>query len=261
MALPGDALARPELFAFNVSPWSLQAKWALALAQIPYALTERPADPAGEEALRKRLRLAADARITYPMMVLEDGQQLLDSLDIAKFAARQWPGLFPEGEDVERWALKADAVKNLARAQIAWVLAQEDIVRAIAQDMPGDEPIEAREAMVRGMMGGRISKYSSESQAQDEQAVRATLEEFQERLGDNKFVIAQQLSYADISMALALHMVMPGAKDRRIPTSPALASVAQGPFAQSIVREFPKLIAWADQLIAESFPQELRETA
>mmetsp|Transcript_45519 Transcript_45519/g.117699 ORF Transcript_45519/g.117699 Transcript_45519/m.117699 type:complete len:256 (+) Transcript_45519:54-821(+) len=249
-----DYSGEVELIGVFISPWSIRAKWVLEEAGVPYVSTESPAD---EDALRKRLGLRPERRLTYPMMVLKDGQRLMDSLDIAKLAARSRPELFPQGKDVAGWIHKADSVANLARSQLAWVKEQDDLVLAYADSLPADEPMDARKLKAKARLGRIIRKYSLESHEQDSDDVYTILKDVQQRIGDSAFLFSQNLSYADICMALALTMFLHGGH-KLLPTGPPVSLIGGSPFAKGVVRDFPRLIAWADALVTEHFPQQLQ---
>eukprot|EP00931_Biecheleriopsis_adriatica_P020183 TRINITY_DN13564_c0_g1_i1.p1 TRINITY_DN13564_c0_g1~~TRINITY_DN13564_c0_g1_i1.p1 ORF type:complete len:292 (-),score=34.99 TRINITY_DN13564_c0_g1_i1:85-861(-) len=234
------------------SPWFIRARWALLEARMPFFLSERPSD---EQALKARLGLGAATRLSYPVLVLEDGQVFTESLDIAKYAAGHRPELFPEGADVDCWVRKADSVAWLARAQTAWVREQEDLVLLMAEQLPQDEPLQERKEKVRQRMDKLTGKYNAESSAQGSDEVFAILRELQERLTNHAFLVSHHLSYADISMASSLYMVM---SDGHPLVDKGLLPVGRSPFAQSIRHEFPQVMAWADNVFNEHLPQEMR---
>jgi glutathione S-transferase len=234
------------------SPWLIRARWALLEARVPFFLSERAFD---EQALKARLGLDKAARLSYPVLVLADGQAFTESLDIAKYAARRRPELFPEGADVDGWVHKADSVAWLARAQLAWVREQEDLVLLMAERLPQDEPLWVRKEKARQRLDQVTMKYSQESLSQGSDEVFAILRELQGRLTNHEFLVSHQLSYADICMTTALYMVM---SDGHPLVDPGMPPIGRSPFAQSIRHEFPLLMAWADNLFNEHLPQEMR---
>merc|ERR1712217_593191 len=111
---------------------------------------------------------------------------------------------------------------------------------------------------IQQRMDTLTEKYNPESSAQDSDEVFAILRELQERLANHEFLVSHHLSYADISMATALYMVM---SDGHPLVDRGLLPIGRSPFAQSIRHEFPQLMAWADNLFNEHLPQEMRVSA
>lgn len=236
-----------RLVAIDYSPWSEKARWALDARRVPYR-EEAYLPMIGEPRLRLRLRRFT-GKVTAPVLFASDGRAFADSFTIARFAEETGRGapLFPEGRDDEiaRWNERSEAILQAGRAISVWK-AMDD-AEARDEGVPGFLPSPLRPLV--GRLGVRFlrDKYRLDhDQEASTKAASAGLSALREALGGRRHLFGEQLSYADIVMAVSLQLLAPVA-DTFIRLGPATRRVCTHP---PIVEGFADLVAWRDEIYA-----------
>jgi glutathione S-transferase len=234
-----------DLYLLPVSPWSLKARCALRLCEVP--VREHVYIPLiGEPALRLRMARFS-GKVTVPVLFTNEGV-LSDSFDIAQYAERVGRpyGLFPAGqlEVIRAWN---DASERLLRAG-----------RVCSMLRVLDEPEAALESLPRAagrIMGARAArttvlafnaKYGIRQGSEVEATARARVEldTLRAALADGRPYLLGELSYADVTMALGLQLVQPLSGS---PMGPASMRAATHP---ELAQAYPDLLAWRDRVHA-----------
>lgn len=235
-----------RLLAIAYSPWSEKARWALDLRRAPYR-EETFVPMLTEPLLRLRLRRFT-GKITAPVLFADDGRALTDSYDIARFADTQGDGprLFPPGqeEEMRRWNDRSEEILSAARAlSVAKAMDDPDARR---EGVPGFVPRALRPAMGRAGVAYLRRKYGLTLDREASAAVVAEgLRTLREALG-GKRTLGDELTYADVAMAVSLQLVAPVADDYiRIGRATRLVCTHT-----QIVNDFADLVKWRDDLYA-----------
>lgn len=228
-------------YSIAYSPWSERARWALQAAQIPFqnvAFVPTVTDARLRLALRRPL-----GRLTVPVLFVDGGPALDDSLDIARWASQQAPERLPFGQQTQALWQTASRLLEASRIRTTWrALDDEALLRA-------NLPTPLRKAGPLGLRVGKLvarkllKKYPAGSREACLDTMRQCLQELRPAV-EGKKTIEGQFSVADIAVATSLAMVQPAPgrwarlsdTARRGWTEPALA------------QEFAELLAWRDQL-------------
>ena len=220
MSAPGS---RPLLLGVYYSPWSLRARWMLDHHGIDYDYREH-LPMLGEWRLRWLARGQAGP-VSVPLLVLPEGQVLLDSWDIACWA--DWQVESPEASMIPNE--QAVAIKEIhdeadAFCEAGRVLVLEATMgsrTALAEQLEGLVPRFARSALA-GMsaQGARFlrRKYGVSTDFREaEKTMRRILESWSKQLGledggdddTPRWLFDDRRTYADVVVALALAFVQP----------------------------------------------------
>ena len=263
MSAPG---ARPLLLGVHYSPWSLRARWMLDHHGIDYDYREH-LPMVGEWRLRWLARGQAGP-VSVPLLVLPEGQVLLDSWDIACWA--DWQVESPEASMIPNE--QAVAIKEVHDEADAFCEAGRVLVlkatmgsrTALAEQLEGLVPRFARSALA-GMsaQGARFlrRKYGVSNDFREaETTMRRILTSWIKQLGledasedpddrnetPPRWLFEHRRTYADVVVALALGFVQPrkaaklGPGTRESWTREALLDTA-GP-----------LLRWREQVLGPS---------
>lgn len=242
----------PELLCIPYSPWSEKARWALDVRGVPYR-TRYYQPLLGEPELRWRTKRWT-GRVSVPVMFTTGGV-LTDSLDIARFAARDGhgPDLFPSGQDaaIERWNAASERALAAGRA-----LSLERVLKdpaALGELVPrGVRNTLGRLVTPLAAMGVRrtLRKYGAHKAGDHAATFVAVLDELRAALaaagGDALLGPAHGFSYADISMAQVIAYVRPPATGLRLGRA---NRVAYGD--EALAERYADLVAWRDRLYAK----------
>ena len=237
---------KPTLYGVRYSPWSLKARWALDANGVNFDYREYTI-MLGEPGLRVRAGRFF-GKLSVPVLLKDDGH-LFDSFEIATWAATQGEStLFPEGKESEiaSWNEWAELISKAGRARVTATVIRDPT--ALRDSMPsalrGLGPL----TTMLGKSGAQFMriKYGRIDAAESTANLRHYLQAVREALGDRDFLLGD-LSYADISVAMALQFVSPVSEDsirigdnaRRYWTDQALAD------------EFEDLMTWRDRVFEE----------
>lgn len=231
-----------------MSPWSEKARWALDHHRVPYRYREY-LSLFEEPVLRIRTRRLTGT-VTVPVL-FGSGPTINESWGIAREAERLGTGksLFPSGrlEDIERWDARSEIA--LAASRVMEIPKLIEDAGARRESLPPFVPKLLRGAfdpVVVTVYRHIIRKYAirkDTTHAARERLV-AQLTALEQALAGGKRYILDEFSYADITMALTLQMVVPvgdrwkrlGSATRACMTEPELAT------------RFAGLVAWRDAL-------------
>lgn len=231
----------PLLYGLRTSPWTAKVRWALDHHRVAYRYREH-VPLLGELSLRWRAG-SLRRKATVPLFV--DGDLLLtDSLSIARHAdaVGAGPPLLPQprAEAILELDAEGDAILSAARGRVlARVGANADARReALPPGMPrvlGPTTALATRFMAR--------KYQSDADSDDRmaRAVRPRLEALRARLSGRRY-LADEFSYADVSVASVLHCLRPP----REPWCTFGAGMREAWTHDGLAREFEDLLAWRD---------------
>jgi glutathione S-transferase len=248
------------LLGLSYSPWSEKARWALDVRRVPYRL--RRYEPLlGEPELRARLRKPT-GRVSVPVLLVDGGRALADSLAIARWAdARgEGPTLFPPEHDaaIERWVRTSEDALSAGRALSLRRMLEDD--DALLEMVP--RPLRAlrRPAILTARLGVErtLRKYGGRTKGAPahEQLLAAVLDELRAALAARGHAkgapttLLPAFTFADVAMAQALAFVSPPAFGLRL----GHASRRTFTDAQLAVR-YADLLDWRDALYEAHRPR------
>lgn len=240
-----------KLIALPYSPWSEKARWALDHHRIDYKYSEH-APLVGDLRLRVLLR-KPKGHVTVP--ILEDGGRwFTDSLEIAKHADRIGSGsrLFPGDKlgAIEAWNQKSEAA--LAAGRAVMILQSVESPETVAASLPPGVPAPLKPLLVpvaARFLEGFISKYKMRDGAGSHERLRTgVLDDMRAALsGGRRYLLGDDLSYADIAMAVVLQLVNP-VDERYMAVGPG----GREGWTNSDLRDrYGDLIAWRDDLYSK----------
>jgi glutathione S-transferase len=228
-----------RFYAESFAPWCERARWALdhhgvayrEIAQVPLV---------AEVSLRIAARQTG--RVTVPLFV--DGDVKLMSSDaIARHADRVGRGasLFARETEIAAWMVTSESNMTAGRALLLPRIAANPA--ALREQFP----VTAIASLgVRHLM----SKYAvraADSSRHDEDS-RHALASVRTVLADGReFLVGNELSYADITIAAALQFVRP-VDERWISLGPATREAWTN---TALAEDHADLLAWRDRLYAE----------
>jgi glutathione S-transferase len=240
-----------RLIALPYSPWSEKARWALDHHRIEYEYSEH-APIVGDLRLRILLR-KPKGRVTVP--VLEDGGRwFTDSFEIAQHADRIGSGsrLFPGDRlaAVEAWNKKSEEV--LAASRAIMIIHSADSPEAAAASLPPAVPAPLKPVLgrvARQFLKAFIAKYNMRDGADShERTITGVFNDLRAALGGKKgYLIGDELSYADISMAVCLQFVSP-VDERYMAIGPG---GREGWTNRELFDRYRDLVSWRDELYAK----------
>jgi glutathione S-transferase len=242
-----------ELLGLVFSPWTEKARFALDVRRVPY--TFRHYEPLiGEPALRLKLRRLT-GRVTVPVLTLDDGRVLADSLDIARWAdgRGEGPRLFPpehEATIADFVALSERALAAGRALSLSRMLADD---AALAEMLP--RPIRRATGPLAPWIGAvgvarTLRKYGGRRDGAE--AHRGTLISALDRIraalakapaGEAPQTLLGRFTFADVTMAQVLVSVEPPASGLK------LGSASRRNFGDPELRaRYADLVAWRDAL-------------
>lgn len=238
-----------ELLTISYSPWSEKARWALHHHGIHHREVEY-LPIIGELALRKRLGKWR-GKITVPLLIKPDGA-ISDSLDIARYAEEIGSNptpLFPREytEEVVAWNVHSESALAAGRALVTIRTMKDSAARSEA--MPRISPVLAKILRVPFTAFGAAYLRRKYHYGTDEKPLRDALYRalfaLREALADGRpYLLGEQFSYADLTMACALQCVRP-VTDEFIKLGPASRTVWTD---ETYASEFSTLLDWRDQV-------------
>jgi glutathione S-transferase len=248
----------PLLYAIGYSPWSIKAQWALEHHEVAYQRREF-LPLIGALGLRWATRRWRGP-LTVPCLI-DGGDVLMDSLAIAQAADAQseHPTLFPEDRlaEVLTWNTCSETALSAGRVLTTLAVASDPV--ALRESVP--KGIAAVPGL--GVLFGRIGAgylarkyaFSADQRAAQLQTLTACLDTLRAGLaavhGDH---LLGALSYADLTMAVALHFVLP---PENLPIGPVSRTHWTRP---ELAAEYADLIAWRDRIFAAHGTQPARPT-
>jgi glutathione S-transferase len=240
--------AKSDLFVLTYSPWSEKARWALDHHRVPYRLHVY-VPMVHEPWLRLRLRKFR-GRVSVPTFVSDAGT-FRDSFDIAREAERIGEGekLFPADrlEEISSWNDRSERALRAARDRVIARMGQVPGAEAEGLTFLPRALRSPFRATARTAVNFLRRKYDVESDLDASQkTMRAELEALRNALGNKPYLLGD-LSYADITMAVVLQVVLPVSKEF-IRLGPAMREVWTN---DDLAREFADLIEWRDALYAK----------
>lgn len=240
-----------ELWMASFSPWVVKARWALDLAGIEYKrVNYTPVVHSLPLALKSR-RLFR--RVTIPALFVDGRAPLMDSRDIAKYAAETLPDLWPDLHrgDVLHWDKRSDYIMQAGRAiQLARIRDTPEAMLEFAQGLPGASE-NARLRIASFVVGRLQSKYRTRDKSRKAhmEALRDTLAIVSKRLESRRY-LAGGFSYADIAIATSLTFVKPP-ENRFYAARPAIQDCTTIP---ELAMEFSHLFTWREKIMERHAP-------
>ena len=245
-----------ELLGLPFSPWTEKARWALDVRRVPYRY--RHYQPLiGEPALRVKLRRFT-GRVTVPVLTLDDGRVLADSVDIARWAdgEGEGPRLFPPEHEVAVTRFVALSEQGLAAGRALSLRRMAADREALGEMVP--RPLRRLGPVATRIAGLGITRplhqYGGDRESRE--AHRATLVSVLDELraalarspgappGEPRTIFGH-LTFADITLAQVLISVEPPA------TGLKLGAASRRAFMNPDLREpYADLVAWRDALYA-----------
>jgi glutathione S-transferase len=237
-----------RLFTASYSPYTERAVWVLDHHGIPYRRVEHT-PMLGEPLLRARTGRWR-GKVTIPMYVTDEGLVIGDGVEIARHVDERGTGakLFLDG--VDPWIERSNRILEAGRARLLpRLLASREANR---ESLPGWVP-----GFLRGALTGlaRVGtrylgrKYDIASLAGTAAAViRAAVDELRAGLAvaKGRRLVGGKLSFADVTMAVALQMVRP-VEHPAMPLGPA-SRVAWTD--EELAGECADVLAWRDEIYA-----------
>ncbi|GAB0489058.1 hypothetical protein MMPV_000274 [Pyropia vietnamensis] len=267
-----------ELVHLGLSPWSLHARWALAVLRHPVTFTPYAPGPPGEWILRARLRFPSGP-ISVPVLFRRPAAGGVPSQVTAAAAvdggadAPPPPMLFPpvppgEADEVAAWAATAQEVLSYSRAAVMSVAASTpEGVAVMSSLLPAPMRSVLPAAVVRWIgaraANGLVTKYpplvdrtTARAHMDRLAAVVSTGGSSGRRAAANGcvYLVGGAFSYADIAMVIATGVVRP-LDERYISDAPlrsVKALVTDSPFAEGL----DAVITWRDAILAAHFADD-----
>jgi glutathione S-transferase len=238
-----------ELTALPYSPWSEKARWALDHHRIDYKFKEHVVF-LGEIRLRILLRRPTGI-ITVPVL-FDGGRAFTDSFDIAKHADQIGAGtsLFPPGkrEEIEAWNRRSE--EALAAGRAIGMIRAADSPEALRAIIPPSVPAllaPLLESIAKKTLETAIAKYRMrEGVGSHQRVLDDALDALSAALAstDSGYLVGDELSYADIAMAVVLQLVSP-VDTRFMALGPG---GREGWTNKELMERHPSLLAWRDGL-------------
>jgi glutathione S-transferase len=240
-----------RLYAESFSPWCQRARWALDHHGIPYREFEQ-VPLFAEVTLRVALR-RFPRRVTVPLFMAH-GVALMGSDDIARHAERNGSGspLFPPAreDEIARWMQRSEVLMVSGRAMLLPRLGNDP--EALREQLPPFVPGVLRGALqwmasagLHHLMGKYGTRHSAESEHQD--GSRTALDEVRAALaGGTRYLVGDELSYADLTIAAALQFILP-VDQRYIALGPA---TRQAWTNESLATDYADVLGWRHGIYA-----------
>ncbi|KAF0686132.1 Aste57867_22097 [Aphanomyces stellatus] len=241
-----------ELISLSVSPYSLTARWALNYCGVPFKVT--PYEPIlGELGLRLRLlwRGYVAWKVTVPVL-LTDKSVLPSTFDIALYAHEASPDrhFLDDVDAVRMWDTRYQRMLSRFRHLLMTdVQAHPDL--AIEYAPPALRQHAPSVASVFASVGVSVFnwKYSAESAATNADVVRDTLVLMQKTLATQPFLLGDHFTYADMLMAVAIDLLVPG------PQSTVQGKRKDLMLARGLADGFDDVVAWKTSIFDRYFTE------
>ena len=235
--------------ALTYSPWSEKARWALDHHRIRYDLEEY-VPMLGEPMLRVRLGRPF-GRVSVPAWI--DGEhRITDSFAIARHADRTGSGasLFPAGslDTIVRWNERSEAALTAGRAMVVKKTSENRsaMEAALPQFIPSSLRPLLADVSRMGISFLRAKYGVATDMGEVERTLAEVLEELRSALKGRTYLL-DELSYADLVMAVVVQLVRP-VSDDYLPLAPATRETwTHRPFEE----RFADLCDWRDALYAK----------
>eukprot|EP00877_Chromochloris_zofingiensis_P001558 jgi/Chrzof1/11402/Cz05g35120.t1 len=246
------------------SPWSIKAGWALKCAGIPHKRTLYTGTPLFIP-LTLRWRLGNWwGRVTAPILFPNDGSgamtdtsPIVEWADKTAFNTSNTHPLIPEGqlEEVKRWNDLSDAILFYFRTvfRTGIVHATPEQASELSKAFFKSDNAIAR-YMLQVESRSMLNKYKAESDSSNQDKAKASLVSLQQALAgsSNGYILPSGFSFADITMAVALHALQPyNGEDGPPGFGPAAVSIMAP--VQDMLAEFADVFKWRDGIIEEHF--------
>lgn len=239
----------PELVAESFAPWSEKARWALDHHRIRY--TYREYLPVVDEPWLRWRTGRWVGRVSTPTL-LADGDVHPDSFAIAQWAERHGSGapLFPGNRAAGIATWNATSERALEAGRVRVVARMAEVPGAKSEMLPPAIP-----AALHPVLGVAADatftylrwKYGFGTDVDTAMhTVRTALEDLRAALAGRDHLY-EELTYADLAMAVVLQMVQP-VPDRWIRLGPAVREVWTN---ETLAADFADLVDWRDRLYAE----------
>jgi glutathione S-transferase len=203
-------------------------------------------------------------KITVPVLFVHDHDKnedviLTDSFDIAKYSdnnkLNDSSRIVPDDqvEEIKKWNEIADSALNAARSDAVIEMGKDE--EAKTEQVPGFLKTIGLGSFVGGQgVNYFLSKYPSDIE-QNRRIIRENLIKVREQLKNADYLVNNTFSYADITVAAILQMVLP-IDDNVVPLTTGFrrcCTVAH----TDIAEEFKDVIEWRNNLVAKHFPSEI----
>ncbi|MCA9536179.1 MAG: glutathione S-transferase [Myxococcales bacterium] len=235
-----------KLVALHYSPWSEKARWALDHHGVSYAYEEYKI-LLGEPKLRVTTRNLG-GKATVPVL-FDDGEVLSESWDIAHRAEAVGRGetLFPEAhrEEIRRWHERGQDACALARVRLIEAVRQDPDALRAQIDAGVPRPLRPLMYPSSPLVMAWFARKHAGACPGDGAALRDACRALRDGLNGREFLF-EQLTFADMSMAVMLQFVRPVA-DRFIPLDPRTRRAWEDP---ALADKFADLLEWRDALYA-----------
>lgn len=202
----------------------------------------------GEPLLRVWMRRPFE-KVTVPLLLAEEAR-VADSLAIARWADERGSGstLFPRPRQTEIAGFNAlsERLLEAARARVTPRIRDCHEARMEAVPRPLRRLGKVASLMAAQGAGFILKKYATATATEALATMREGLIELREALGKKPYVLGDDLTYADIAMAVTLQPVEP-VSDSHLFLGPATRRAWTEP---SLAEEFADLLAWRDAVYA-----------
>lgn len=205
-------MTRPTLYATYYSPWSQRARWALEHHQIQFRYREH-IPMLGELALRMRAGRWRDRKASVPLLLPGDGEPIMDSLAIMRWADAHGHGesLDSESPQAAQWRDRLEPWMHALRMRVTRRLARDP--EALHEAAAGGVgPWLAGPSRPVAALGARhvARKYGFDvhSDRQEREVIQAGLDALREAIGDGPYV-GERFGAVDLMAACFLQGVEP----------------------------------------------------
>jgi glutathione S-transferase len=233
----------PTLVHIPYSPWSQRARWALALQGVPHERVVY-AIKLDEPWLRWRLRRPFGP-LTLPVLLREDEPPLLDSVDIAIWAAARTerpPLITPANEaEVRAWVERADLL--MAAGRVLTTRRVLDDPTALDEHLPPALRMTGPlgRAIARRAAHDLLDKYGHLAPEDPRAGMREVLEAARVALRSGPHLLGER-SFADVALTMAMAFVEP-VQEPRVRLGPHSRGCWRD---EELAEEYGDLLAWRD---------------
>lgn len=230
------------LYGMSISAWTERARWALDHHGIAFEYREH-VPMLGELALMMKTR---KTKTSVPLLL--DGETVvMGSPEIGRHAEQSGHGerLFPEGLDaeVDRWVGLAERALDVGRAHFMARLEKRPAVQV--ESLPAFIPSSLRAAAApTAVMATRFLSrkhaVGSDIEARISSDLRPVLDELRAAVARSQYLLPSGFSFADITLASAMHIVRPREDSR---CGPATRDAWTN---EALLRDYGDLVEWRD---------------
>jgi len=240
-----------DLYGIHYSPWTEKARWALDYSKVPYRYHEHTI-LLGMPALRARFGLLR-SDLTVPALAVGK-TKLTDSFDIAQWADRDAHLLFPNTLHEKIKLFNQASEDALSAARVLMLSKLRTNKTALAAALPHWIPELTRPALswMASMGAAYVAVEFGVKETGDEKmraACRIHLDKVRNFIGDeqikNRKSVFEQFSFADITLAAALHGVRP-------PESVSMHQALRSAWHDTtLANEYADLVEWRDCIYSQ----------